>query len=138
VVASAGILIQIHEFAFALTPAQFLNNVGNFLVGQTFAKFLIRQIEGIKFAFDWNKRGGLPGVKDFKRAFVKKSFEADPTYRLLCREPDNDDIYNRKFAAFKTQHAKSVTARNYLLQLYQRVSNIILFIYIYHINSINL
>lgn len=103
-----------------------MNGAETFLAGRTFAKFLIQQTEAIKFAFDWNKRSERPGVKKFKREFTKKSFEADPTYRLLQCDPDDDDKYKRTFAAFKTRHGKSVTARNYLLQLYQRVFTIIL------------
>jgi hypothetical protein len=103
-----------------------LNGAETFLAGQTFAKFLIRQIEAIKFAFDWNKRSERPGVKKFKREFAQKSFEADTTYRLLQYDSDDDDKYKRTFAAFKTRHGKSVTARNYLLQLYQRVITTIL------------
>ena len=90
-VASAGISIKNHEVTSSLTLLQFLNSVETFSVGQTFAKFLICQIEAIKFAFDWNKRGERQGVKEFKRKFTKKSFEADPTYCLLQQETNDDD-----------------------------------------------
>jgi len=84
---------------------------------------LIKQLEAIKFAYDWRQRSKKSGIKNFKKDFVQRSFEADPEYRLL--QPDGTSVeretYNKAFSSFKLKHGKTITARNYLLQLYQQV-----------------
>ena len=96
----------------------------SFLLGQSFPKFLIRQLEAIKFASDWRQRSKRPGIKKFKRDFVQRTFEDDPTHSELRSDgtAEEQDVYKKNFSAFKLKHSKMITARNYLLQLYELVS----------------
>lgn len=92
-------------------------------MGQTFLKFLIKQLEAIKFASDWGQRSKKQGIKKFKKDFVRKSFDAEPAHHTLRQNGTSDEqhAYKKAFSAFKLKHGKTITARNYLLQLYQQV-----------------
>ena len=92
-------------------------------------KFLIKQLEAIKFASDWHQRSKKPGIKKFKKEFVQKSFAADPAHRLLRHDGNSDEqaTHKKAFAAFKIRHGKTITARNYFLRLYQKVFTIFVY-----------
>src|SRR5882762_10802480 len=102
---------------------QFLNGIDSFIAGDTFQKFMIKQLEAIKFAFDWHQQSTKPGIKKFKREFVQRSFDADPAHCLLHRDGNSHEqqIYKKSLSVFKVKHGKLITACNYLLQLYQQV-----------------
>jgi hypothetical protein len=48
-----------------LTIAQFLIGTETVLSMDSFLKYIIRQIEVIKFTYDWHLRSGCPGIKKF-------------------------------------------------------------------------
>jgi len=50
-----------------LTIAQFLIGTEMVLSMDSFLKYIIRQIEAIKFAYDWRLQSGCPGIKKFKK-----------------------------------------------------------------------
>jgi hypothetical protein len=93
------------------------------LEGHFFLKFLIRQLEAIKFAVDWHARESHVGGKKYKQCFIQRLFDTVPVHQPLQSNgsPEQRKLYNRTLRSFKAQHRKSVTAHNYLLQLYQQV-----------------
>ena len=95
----------------------------SFLYGQSFPKFLIRQLEAIKFASNWQQRSKKPGIKKFKKGFVQRAFNADPAHHLLRQDGNTEEqeVYKKNLSTFKLKHGKMITARNYLLQLYELV-----------------
>ena len=90
---------------------------------------MIKQLEAIKFASDWNRQSQEPGIKIFKKEFVKKTFEMDPTCRHLRPNGTYEEqaAYKKAFVAFKLKHGKMITARNYLFRLYKQVIALQLF-----------
>lgn len=96
---------------------------------------MIKQLEAIKFASDWNRRSQEPGIKIFKKEFVKKTFDMDPTCCHLRQNGTYEEqaAYKKAFVAFKIKHGKTITARNYLFRLYQQVLALKSYYY-YHIS----
>lgn len=113
-----------NNYVYFLWSIQFLTGTISVFDGHTFLKFLIKQLEAIKFAFDWHHKGTRHGVNKYKKNFVQRAFDHEPAHRSL--RPDGSltekVAYKKAFCAFKIKHGKHVTARNHLLQLYQRVS----------------
>jgi hypothetical protein len=91
------------------------------LAGENFLKFFIKQIEAIKFASDWQRRNEKPGVRKFKRDFVRRAFREENAVAGQEGELEDSEIYQKNFSAFKMRHGKTITARNYLWQLYLQV-----------------
>lgn len=65
------------------------------------------------------------GGKVYKSDFVRKMFMNDASYIVLPVNPSADTMsaYDHTFKSFKAKHAKAITARNYLLQLYNEASS---------------
>ena len=84
---------------------------------------MIKQLEVIKFASNWNHQSQELGIKNFKKEFVQKTFETDPMYCLLQQNGSfkEQTAYKKEFAAFKLKHGKMITACNYLSWFYQQV-----------------
>jgi len=120
---NAYVMFTTKETILILIRHQFLNDVDLFFARDNFQKFLIKQLEAIKFASDWHQRSTKPGIRRFKKEFVQRSFDADPAHRLLRLNgtSEQQNVYKKAISAFKVRHGKLITARNYLLQLYQRV-----------------
>ena len=97
--------------------------LGPHLVWDNSQKFLIKQLEAIKFASDWHQRSTKPGIRRFKKEFVQRSFDTDPAHYLLHLNgtSEQQEVYKKAISAFKVRHGKLITSRNYLLQFYQRV-----------------
>ncbi|KAH7913657.1 hypothetical protein BJ138DRAFT_1177941 [Hygrophoropsis aurantiaca] len=83
---------------------------------EDFLTLLVRQVEAVKFAIDWNLRGDEVGGKRWKGKYFTKIFEEHPSSKDL--HPDDQDVYRAAFKKFKTKHERVVTARNRLLLLY--------------------
>jgi hypothetical protein len=86
-------------------------------------RHIVKQIEAIKFAVDWRRKGTRAGGKAYKQAFVQKAFDRDPEHSCLRinGNPEDKKIYQKTLRAFKVRYGKTITARNYLLQLYEQV-----------------
>ena len=108
-----------------------MTEVENVLSADAFLKYMIRQLEAIKFAYDWRFRSGRPGIKKFKSDFVLKSFQNLFVQQNLQQYGSDEEgsAYQNSFNAFKIRHGKTITARNLLLQLYEQVIFPFLFIY---------
>jgi hypothetical protein len=109
-----------------------LTEVENVLSADAFLKYMIRQLEAIKFAYDWRFRSSRPGIKKFKSDFVLKSFQnffVQQNLRQYSGSDEEGSAYQNSFNAFKIRHGKTITARNLLLQLYEQVISPFLFIY---------
>ena len=107
-----------------------MTEVENVLSADAILKYMIRQLEAIKFAYNWRFRSGRPGIKKFKSDFVLKSFQNLFAHQNLQQYGSDDEAsaYQNLFNAFKIRHGKTITAHNLLLQLYEQVSS--LFIYL--------
>ncbi|KAH9931909.1 uncharacterized protein B0H18DRAFT_988571 [Fomitopsis serialis] len=102
----------------ALTSADMGNRANNCVV------FVLRQIETIKFALDWQDRGALPGGKKWISDFYKTAFIEDPAFvdefqgitenaiKVKLRELEEP------FKRWRNSARHTVTARNRLLRLY--------------------
>jgi hypothetical protein len=97
---------------------QYLERSSHKFGGHSFLHVLLKQIEALKFARDWKRRGLRPGGKRYKSHFVQSIFEnrRDP----VTENPTvNGDICT--FKSFKIQHQFTITCRNYLLDMYNEV-----------------
>ena len=123
-----------------LTIAQFLIGAETILSADSFLKYIIRQIEAIKFAYDWRIRSGCPGIKKFKSDFVQKSFQNISAHQSLRQygNAEEEATYKKAFHDFKIRHGKTITARNYLLRLYEQVFVLCLFFTTIHPNYFRL
>jgi hypothetical protein len=94
--------------------------------GDSFVRLILRQVDAIKFAFDWKKKGKEKGGKKFKSNFTTKIYEAR-TGRTVptCHEQSEDD--NKAFKTFRSDYQHVITSRNYLLDMYEEVHIISLF-----------
>lgn len=82
---------------------------------------LLRQIEAIKFASDWKKKGQQVGGKVFKAKFINCIYEAR-TSRPLPVSSSSSAEDMRSFKTFKKDYQALIAARNLLLELYLEVS----------------
>jgi hypothetical protein len=117
--------------------AQFLLMNESVLSGHSFLRYLVKQVEAIKFVTDWQRKGLRAGGKKYKQSVVQNAFDRVPSYDLLHPNGSLEDkkAYQKLFRAFKIKHSKAITARNYLLQLYEQV-NISFFLFLLiHLNE---
>jgi len=73
---------------------------------------------------EWRHQNSLSGRKTYKVEFVKKAFHNDFSYFPLAlgASTDSSKAFKKTFRVFKSKHTNTITARNYLLQLYNEVS----------------
>jgi hypothetical protein len=97
---------------------QYLERSSQKFGGHSFLHLLLKQIEALKFARDWKRRGLRPGGKHYKSHFVQSIFEArrDPATENPAVNGDTCT-----FKSFKIQHQFNITCRNYLLDMYNEV-----------------
>ena len=88
--------------------AQFLIGTETILSMDSFLKYIIRQIEAIKFAYDWHIWSSCPGIKKFKSEFVLKSFQNIPAHQSLRQygNAEEEATYKKAFNDFKIRHGK--------------------------------
>lgn len=104
--------------------SKFLAQIDSPLGGFSFLRLFIRQVEAIKFAIEWRRKGTTRGGKSYKTDFLLKAFRQDSTYVDVRPDSqmDTQAAYKKALKNFKSQHMKTITARNYLLRLYENVS----------------
>src|ERR1700692_1601408 len=102
---NAYVMFTTKETILILIRHQFLNDVDLFFAGDNFQKFLIKQLEAIKFTSDWHQRSTKPGIRRFKKEFVQRSFDADPAHRLLRLNgtSEQQNVYKKAISAFKVR-----------------------------------
>jgi hypothetical protein len=83
----------------------------------------VKQIEAIKFAIDWKRKGRQSGGRAYKRNFVQRAFDRAPEHANLRPRGTVSEraTYERALKTFRIRHGKIITARNYLLKLYEQV-----------------
>lgn len=61
--------------------------------------------------------------KSYKVEFVRKAFRNDPVYQPFHEggSAGSKAAFKKAFKTFKSNHARTITARNCLLQLYEQV-----------------
>jgi hypothetical protein len=95
--------------------------------GATFIATLLYQIETIKFAVDWEKRGSGAGGKNWKSKWYKTAFQLthanafDNLTRLEKEEKMSDMA--AQYAKWVRDNEDAVTARNRLVTMYTKVSS---------------
>lgn len=82
---------------------------------------MFRQWESINFARDWKRKGQLPGGKSFKTHFTRSVYESR-TGHHISQSNGGTTKEQRSFKSFRTEHERVITARNYLLEMYEQVS----------------
>lgn len=91
--------------------------------------FVLRSVDALKFAYEWNKKTSERGGKKWKGEYRQQLFEeyhATEIERIRTttigrfRTQQIDSIKKK----FVRKHERVITARNHLLQLYQIVSGI--------------
>lgn len=90
------------------------------VTGHCFVWFVLRQIDALKFAFDWKKSGQAVGGKKFKGQYLKFIYQIRTGREAASSRQDSFED-RKKFKEFKAQHQAVITARNYLLDLYMEV-----------------
>ena len=92
------------------------------LSGNLFLRFVVKQIEVIKFAIDWKRKGHQSGGRAYKQNFVQRAFDRAPEHANLqpCGTVSEKATYKRTLKAFRIRHGKMITAHNYLLKLYKQ------------------
>ena len=100
--------------------SKFLLMSESVLSGHSFLHHLVKQIEAVKFSIDWRCKGTHAGEKTYKQAFVQKAFDHDSSLRANS-SPEDQKNYQKVIRTFKIKHGKTITVRNYLLQLYEQV-----------------
>jgi hypothetical protein len=113
-----GVIIKLTAIDF-----QFLTCPNFVLSRHDFFEFLITQLEAIKFACDWDHRQTTQGARKYKSGFVLKAFEKHTAHNSLRVDGTEEErlAYKTSLKVFKTTHAKTITARNRLLLMYQKV-----------------
>ncbi|TFY55391.1 hypothetical protein EVJ58_g8282 [Rhodofomes roseus] len=101
-----------------LTSTESGNIAGNAMI------MVLRQIETIKFAVDWQARGALPGGKKWISDFYKATFMQDPSFATEFQGLTEGAIKQKLqqlepvFAKWRSSAGHTVTARNRLLKMY--------------------
>lgn len=89
--------------------------------GQNYLFTLVRQVEAIQFALDWKRRGLAPGGKKYKDQFAKSIYLAR-TGRYPPDSRHNSREDKQAFKSFKARQQNIITGRNYLLEMYKKVT----------------
>jgi hypothetical protein len=89
------------------------------LSAHSFLHKLLKQLEAIKFASDWKRKGREPGGRVYKKAFARSIYFA----RTGLQPPSGDDSTEdqKKIKTFKAQQQTLITNRNHLLDMYNQV-----------------
>jgi hypothetical protein len=84
-----------------LTVLQFLIGTKTVLSADSFIKYIIRQMEGVKFTYDWHLRSCCPGIKKLKSDFVLKSFQNFTSHQNLQQYGNTEEevAYTKAFTA---------------------------------------
>ena len=96
-----------------------------------FLHHIIRQIESIKFAFDWKEQNRLAGAKKFKTKFIQSIFADRIRSALPLVFSTSEEEAN--FKKFKIRLNRMVTMRMYLFELYCEVRVCIFILFYSHL-----
>ena len=85
--------------------------------GYRFIHGFLKQIEAIGFASDWRKKGREHGGKKFKSNFARTVYQSH-TGILPPDQQASSRGEKKAFNTFKLSQRRSITSRNYLLDMY--------------------
>jgi len=94
--------------------------------GDSFLRFILRQVDAIEFAFDWKKKAKRR-VERSSRPISQARFMKLALAELFSASHEHSEENRKVFKTFKSDYQHIITSQNYLLDMYEQIHVIILF-----------